>query len=154
VKDLRLKISDLNKDEVLKTTHYMVEWMKRKAKYEREFSGNEVIPDEHAALDILGQISPEMANHLIEIFAEDGREGVARNFLFLLAEKEVYAHKVEEALDGPSLREPFTVSVATGILLLLFLEFDLEYVDMKAGKKLRISKKTPVLEMFAKILGL
>ena len=151
MRDLERRIAELTDDEAMYAAVYLANWMGAQAKELGRLPSGEAIPDEQEALDILGQALPELADQLIEISAAEKRGQVARNILSFLTRD--HASKVEEALNRPRVMEPFTASLGASILLLLLLEFDLEYTDKKSGKTLKISKKTSILEFLMALLG-
>jgi hypothetical protein len=154
--DLRKRISESTDEEALEAISYISNWMAERAKVEGRLTNTDVILDDQAALEILGHAFPELAAPLSAISHNDKiKARTAKNLLLFIAEQKDYAFKVEDALDRPILRsDPLTMGLSTGMLLLLFLEFELKYMDTKGGKSLKISKKSPILEILMRILGL
>lgn len=153
MRDLRQRISELTDDESLGAVDYLANWMKEKANREDILPADYAITNDQAVIDILGQTLPETTDYLKEILMDERKGQIARKLLLFMSENKSYTSKIEEALDRPNLREPLTLSLGSAILIFLILEFDLEYVDIKSGKRFRISKKSPTLELIKELLG-
>lgn len=153
---LEERISELANDEALENVGYLAYWMKENAKDSGKLASMEISPDDQSAVEMLRDALPEISDSIKRISYDENFKGqVAKNFLIYLSRQKNYANKVEEAFDRPILRgEPFTISLGASILMLLFLEFDLKYSNKKGEKRLQISKKAPVLDIIAKLLGL
>ena len=157
MRGLKERIAGLSDEEAVDAAGCLAGWMAERAKERLPLEVLKAVEDEGESMGLLAEDFPELADRLRAIFEDDVQKGqAARKLLLFLAERENYTAQVKEAIDRPALKfaESMTMSLGMAISLLLFLEFDVEYVDKKGGKRLRISKKTPVLEIFMKLLGL
>lgn len=154
MKDLGQRIFELTDAEALDAVNYITNCMQRHAVEIGKLPSRSSILNDKEILKFLDNNFSDIKEQFKQAIANESKKGqIARNILLTLAERRHFISIVEESLDQPALREPFTVSLGASILLLLLLEFDLEYIDKKNGKKLKISKKAPILEIIMKLLG-
>lgn len=157
---LTQQISSLEDADAVEAVDYVTKWVKYEVQKKGKMPAKilEEIADEQAATEILSEMFPELSGPLHETLAADEsqKEQIARNYLLFLAEDERYAPKVQEALNRPSTKfEPLTtIAIASGVVFLLSLKFDIEYVNVKRHVRLRIAREPTPVNIVGKIIGL